>query len=239
MARVSETTLLVRYLFDEPALLQQHLQLDADGGGSLFLPEPSLERAVGTRTVVEVVFRAPSHQCVLHGVVSARAPEGGLWIEVPAAGSAGSILRSGQAPQTLRRESRRIAADLLAEVRPRAALPYLCRVTDLGRGGARLGAGTHSVGLADQRVEVTLLGPEPGLPNVELQARFSRVKSREAGLQFVAPDDSKSLTRLLSALELRWSDATRIVHGQTCGCVKGEPPRDFPLAARPSSPLYR
>jgi hypothetical protein len=209
-----ETSWLLRYRFGEPEELRRHLRLPGAGPGFLFLDDHLLPFATGSRVVLEVSFKDGGHRTLFRGSIRSRERDG-LWLELPHAHAALGWIRS---TKKARREDRRVSADLLAEVRMPGRPTYLCRVVDLGPGGARLSCGA---------TEVTLLPPDPGLPSADVRGRVAWLGRREIGISFREPPPQ--VQDLVCIFEARWERSDLLSHSESCVCAQSasvppEPP---------------
>ena len=196
---------LIRYAFDSAEELSRHLRF----GPGLFLPDPAIKDRAGTRVIVEAVLGEDRDRPLLHGRLSGR-DEGGVYVDVP---SALAIARWTPDPARPRRRYRRIACDLLAEVRPQNGDGWLCRALDLCESGLRLATGSFETGVVGDEVRITLLAHDATL---DLPARVAWAGVREAGVELLeAPQAFKDL---LESVRSRWSDVRELRHAQSCPC---------------------
>ena len=199
---------LVRYRFGSVDDLFRHLRV-ADG---FFVPrtappEPS------TRAIVEVSFPDGGDRLLLHGsirVISAY----GAWLDVPTARTTARWMAGPEGP---RREHRRMACDLLVEVHPRGASPWLCRALDVSEGGLRLAAGSMELGVMHDEVAMTLLSPDGSAGPVDACGRLAWAGVREAGMQLLGR--GSGFAELLGNVERRWAAALEIDHDTACSCA--------------------
>ena len=205
---VLDASWLVRYRFESPAHVARHVRL----GDGFFLPDRTHRCAPGSRVMVEIAFFTSDERPLVHGRVRWRKRDG-VWLDAP---SARATARWAPEPGAPRRRHRRFASDLFAEVRPRGALPYLCRALDLSRAGLRLGTGTLEAGVIGDQVELTLLSPQTAVSAVDLRARLVWAGAREAGLAVLsAPPE---LSAVIGPVEDCWQEVDELIHGESCPC---------------------
>jgi hypothetical protein len=205
---VLDASWLVRYRFESPAHVARHLRL----GDGFFLPDRTHRCVPGSRVMIEIAFLTSGDRPLLQGRVRGRRREG-VWLDVP---SARATARWTPEPGAPRRRHRRIASDLFAEVRPRGALPYLCRALDLSGAGLRLGTGTLEAGVAGDQVELTLLSPQTAVSAADLRAQLVWAGAREAGLAFLSPPPE--LSAIVGPMEESWWEVDELIHGESCPC---------------------
>ena len=206
-----ETSWLLRYRFGEPDEFRRHLRLRGAGSGFLFLGDHLLPFATGSRVALEVSFKDGEHRSLFQGSVRSRERDG-LWLELPQAHGALGWIRS----QKARRQTRRVSADLLAEVRIPGRPTFLCRLVDLSPAGARLSGGATDGTFPGNELEVTLLAPDPGFPSPDLRARVAWLGRREIGIAFVEPPPQ--LHDLVCIFEARWDRSELMSHSASCPC---------------------
>lgn len=198
---------LVRYRFRAPKDLYRHLQL-----GNGFLVQERVPRHRVARAIVEVAFAEGASTLLLHGHVGHAAGNGAL-IEVPLPRTAVRWMGEGDGP---RRGQKRTACDLLVEVKPHGAEPWLCRALDVSSGGLRLAAGGIELGVAGDAMELALISPDGRVQPVAAAARLAWAGMREAGVQLVSA--GPRLAELLESIEARWAAVPLIEHDATCNC---------------------
>ena len=195
---------LVRYRFRSPEGLHRHLRL----GNGFVVGQPAPRHRVA-RAIVEVEFDGGT-TLLLHGQVRSRSDRGAI-IEVPLARS---VRWMGEIEGAQRRE-KRIACDLFVEVKPPGGDAWLCRALDVSPHGLRLAAGAMDLGVAGDRMELTLLAADNRVPPVAAAARLSWAGMREAGLELTA---AVGIEGLLGVLAERWSAVPVVDHDTICEC---------------------
>ena len=201
----------IRYRFQSLGALQRHLRL----GSGFFLPEAALPGEPGSRVIVEVSVPETSDRPLLHGRVRERVRDG-VWLDLPAARPAS---RWAPDPDGPRRRDRRLACELLAEVQPRGAEPWLCRALDLSGHGLRIATGMET-GVRGDDVAATLISPDPDLAPATLSGRVVWAASRETGIEVL--EHSPEYDLLLGAAASRWALVKEIEHESACACSQGE-----------------
>ena len=217
-----EPSLLVRYRFDTPVQLRRHLHAANVERRYLFLRDPGPQFATGARIVLEVSFHAHPQRYVLHGMVRwhDQGSRAATWLEV-----AEADLHHRRCPASWRqRTARRLPADLIAEIRPAHAPPFVGRILDLAEHGARVFAGGHELG--DGPLSMTFLPSERRLPLVETMGHLVWSHAPEAGIAMPG-DADVSHRRLLYSLEQAWRDAVSLAHPRACECGKGGLPDEL------------
>jgi hypothetical protein len=208
--------LLLRYEIDSPRRLRDHVHF-VEGAGYFFFA--GISAAQGTPAVLEVTFTQSDLTAVMRGWVWTRPSSGGVWLELN--GARQCLDRLEKEP---RREDRRLVTDQLV-LAAGAGLPaILCRVRDVGTGGARLAARSEDVGQPGWRVRVTL--PEAGPSGSQLEA-FGRVAwagEGELGVQWNRSDlaSRAAARRMVDLAEGEWEGAGTVAHSRNCRCMKDQ-----------------
>jgi PilZ domain-containing protein len=199
----------VRYRFDSLAALQRHLRL----GAGFFLPDPALPGAPGARVIVEVAVPETSDRPLLHGRVRERVHDG-VWLDVP---SARPAARWEPDPSGPRRQHRRLACELFAEVQLQGGLPWLCRALDLSERGLRIATGFET-GFRGDAVSATLLSPDGQLAPAALRGRVVWAGAGETGIEIL--EQSREYQALLAAAAGRWALVEEFEHARDCACAQ-------------------
>ena len=206
--------LKLRYEIDTPQRLREHLHL-VGGAGYFFFPAAAADP--GAPVALELSFGAREQTASLRGSVWARPAAGGVWLELPRAASCLEHL-SQDAP----RASPRTGTDQLVLAEPRGLPALLCRLIDVGEGGARLTAAAGDVGETGHELRIAL--PEAGPGGVQLEA-FGRVAWAGAGEVGVIWDrgdlaSRAAVLRLLQLAEEEWEHARTAAHAPSCRCMR-------------------
>lgn len=201
---VLEQSWMVRYRFESPAGLAQHLGL----GDGLLLPGLPLACARGARVLVQATFPESRDAALLHGRIDKRTGEG-VWVSVAA--------RGHWSPLGGQRRSPRVAADLFAEVSAPGEEPFLCRAPDVSAEGLRLSGVSLDGVLRGEELQLSLLWDGPPL---KLRGKLVWSARGEAGLSLVDPP--RELAQLLRGLSGRWERAAELLHGAQCPCASGQ-----------------
>lgn len=207
--RVADESWPVRYRFESLGALQRHLGL----GAGFLLPDAALPCGPGSRVIVEVAVPETADRPLLHGRVRERMRQG-VWLDLPLARPAARWERDPEGP---RRQHRRVACDLLAEVQPRGGEGWLCRVLDVSDRGLRL-ATAFELGIRGDDLAVTILAPDGHLVPVRVRARVVWAASRETGLELL--ERGPGFDTLVAAASGRWERVREIEHGRDCACAQ-------------------
>jgi hypothetical protein len=155
----------------------------------------------------------------LRGFVWTPPRGGGVWLELIDAA------RCLEAVESAARDGMRLATDALVLAESEGQPPLLCRLRDVGDGGARIAAAAPDVGEPGSSIKITL--PEAG-PQGQFEA-FGRViwaRGGEAGIEW-AREDLVSLAAIRRMQEIAdddWQPACASVHPRTCRCQQDQLP---------------
>jgi hypothetical protein len=209
--------LKLRYDIDRPERLREHLHL-AGGAGYFFFPSASAPD--GARAILQVTFGTIDQNLVLHGSVWARPAGGGVWLELPRAREC-----LGRLSQELPRTSRRMATEQLVLAEPRELPGFLCRLIDVGDGGARLCAGAAEVGSGGHQLRIALPEAGPSGGRLEAYGRVAWSGDGEVGVAWDRRDLASRATglRLLQTAEDEWEQAPNGAHSPGCRCINKPP----------------
>jgi len=205
--------LRLRYEIDSPRRLREHVHL-VDGAGYFFFPGAVAPK--GTLASLEIGFSAPVQVATLRGWVWARSSGGGLWLEL--AGAQRCLDKLEGAPA---RCEQRFASDqlVLAEAEGLAAL--LCRLRDVGEGGARLAAMPSDAGAPGQPMRIALPEADPGGAQFEALGRVAWAQEGEVGVSWNRQHAGTraAVRRLMKNARSEWEDAKTAVHPASCRCA--------------------
>jgi hypothetical protein len=209
--------LRLRYEIDSPERLREHVHL-IDGAGYFFFPAATASR--GAKAALEVAFSRLGESVWLRGEVWARPVAGGAWLELPRAKACLERLS-----RDLLRTSRRICTDQMVLAEPRGLQALLCRLIEVGEGGARIAAADADLGNQGDELRVALPEAGPGGARLEAYGRVAWTGGGEVGLSWNRGDlaSRAAVLRLIQAADDEWASAPTSAHGDGCRCA-GKPP---------------
>jgi hypothetical protein len=207
--------LRLRYEIDSPERLREHVHL-IDGAGYFFFPAAAACR--GAKAALQVAFTGLGESVWLRGEVWARPEAGGAWLELPRARACLARLS-----RDLLRTSHRVCTDQLVLVEPRGLPALLCRLIEVGDGGARIAAAGADLGNQGDELRVALPEAGPGGARLEACGRVAWTGGGEVGLSWNRGDlaSRAAVLRLLQAADDEWAGAPTSAHGDGCRCVAG------------------
>lgn len=207
--------LRLRYEIDGPQRLRQHLHV-ADGAGYFFFP--GVSATDGTPAILEIAFVASGQSALLRGSVWARPAIGGIWLELPDAP------RCLERLDTSPRAGLRVASDQLVLAEGEGHGATLCRLRDVGEGGARLAVSGADLGGLEARVRIAL--PEAGPSGSPLVALGTLIwiGKGETGVAWSQRDAASraAVHRLQEIAEQDWDTARTVSHSPRCRCMRGQ-----------------
>jgi hypothetical protein len=209
--------LKLRYRTEGPERLRHHLHL-VEGTGYFFFPAASAPQ--GTPAALQVALENPAESVTLRGSVWARPLAGGVWLELPRAAACLDRL------QRLCREGDRLCTGQLVLAEPQGLIPTLCRLIDVGEGGARLAA-SYGAGCEGRELRVGLPEAGPGGAQLEAFGRIAWARDGEVGAIWDRGDlaSRAAVLRLVQIAEDDWAAAPTASHPASCRCTSVRSPK--------------
>ena len=203
--------LRLRYEIDTPRRLREHVHL-VDGAGYFFFAGAAASQ--GTPVLLEVVFTGTDEATHLRGWVWANPSSGGIWLELPQARRVLEKLEAGP------RGDRRVPTEQLVLVEGAGMSGLLCRLRDVGEGGARLCADLKDLGEGRVRVALPEAGPSGG--QLEAFGRVAWSRHGEVGIEWNRGDlaSRAAVRRLQQVADEEWEGARTAAHAAGCRCNK-------------------
>ena len=207
--------LRLRYEIESPRRLKEHVHL-VDGVGYFFFPGAVAPK--GTLASLEVSFTATEQSALLRVWVWARPTHGGIWLELADAGRCLAVLSRG----VQRRGDSRIETGQLVLLEAEGLPALLCKLRDVGAGGARLAALPADAGSAGSPVRVVL--SEAGADGEQLESvgRGAWEGEGEVGVEWNEGDHASrtAVERMLRLAEEEWQGARGAEHPRGCRCMR-------------------
>lgn len=219
-------TTLLRYRFGDVRQMKDHLHV-IEGRTVFFWRDAKTPLQGGQRIAIEFSFAGNEQVSIARGAVLARVEggESGVWLEFPDSRLAKRLDQGGAEPLGARKQ-KRLACDLVVEVRSARRKPYIGRLIDVSMGGGRVtGANQLRQGLP---AALRLLSPAPGWPADLLRVQVARGDSGELGVRFLREDPASRVasSKIFQLVQGSWARAPELVHPPLC-CRGGhilEPP---------------
>ena len=221
-ARRYRKRVVLRYIFENPDQVARHLHAVA-GRTLLFFPDPHPVVKGGERVHLELEL--PGQQMPVRGAVRCCVAglRPGAWIEFDGARLARRL--DGDAASIRNRKHRRLATDVMVEVREADGAARLGRLLDISLGGARISAAAGPAEGSEVQLRI-LIGNRRSASVAH--ARVARTDNGEIGISFAAVDSASrgSVTGVFEEVAAAWSTARTVRHMPLC-CRHGdviEPP---------------
>lgn len=207
--------LRLRYEIESPRRLKEHVHL-VDGVGYFFFPGAVAPK--GTLASLEVSFTETDQSALLRGWVWARPTHGGIWLELADAGRCLAVLSRG----VQRRCDSRIETGQLVLLEAEGLPALLCRLRDVGAGGARLAALPADAGSEGTRVRVVLSEAGPDGAQLESVGRVAWAGEGEVGVEWDEGDLASRAAeqRMIRLAEEEWQGARGATHPRSCRCMR-------------------
>ena len=149
----------------------------------------------GHAAEIEIVLRGDGGSVVVHGHLESRSEADGFAVFLRA-GDAKALL--SRCERGLCRQHRRLSAEHLAIVTPAAGGSILCRVRDIGEGGARLVISGNDAGPVSSAVSIEILDAGLHGAALVLAGEVAWTQLTHVGIKWAAPDSTAraALSRL-------------------------------------------
>ncbi len=214
---------LLKFRFDHPAQLKQHLHLV--DGRTLFFVRAAPNNLVGSaRVVLEISFVSSEQVTILRGSVLSRVEgaQQGVWLEFPD----GKLARRMADPSVMvPRKQRRVGCDAMVEVRAGMG-GVMARMIDVSMSGARLAGALRLA--SGKELQLRVMGAPADWPSDLGRAEMAREEVGDCGVRFLRADaeSRKAVAKLVQVAQQAWARAPELTHPPSCckGGVVLEPP---------------